>query len=39
VSEQLWTSYGQAVNRRDEAAARQLLEKIRSVCKRTPPDD
>lgn len=39
VSEQLWTSYGQAVNRRDEAAARRILEMIRSVCNRSPPDD
>jgi hypothetical protein len=39
VSEQLWTNYGQAVNRHDEAGARKILELIRGVCNRTPPDE
>lgn len=39
VSEQLWTSYGQAVNRHDEAGARRILDLIRGVCNRTPPDE
>lgn len=39
VSEQLWTNYGQAVNRHDEKAARKILEMIRGVCNRTPPDE
>jgi hypothetical protein len=39
VPESLWAQYGQAVNRRDEAAARRVLEFIRRTCNRSPPDD